>query len=217
MSRSAALLADDSLATASRMRFIREVSDGTIGAVPFANYLLIEESFVRTAARLHGLAVWDAPSWSAVLDNARAVQALVGEQTEYFRAARTAWPVGADMSDQQLVQSERLSRYALDAARAGGYPAVMTVLFAAESLYYNWCSQAHRNRLVPDGLIAEWVALHAAEPFHTGVRALASAVDALPQELPDSQMRSWFNGMLDAEIVFHDSVFDPCNTVSADR
>jgi len=30
-------------------------------------------------------------------------------------------------------------------------------------------------------------------------------------------MRSWFNGMLDAEIVFHDSVFDPCNTVSADR
>ncbi len=210
VSRSADLLADDSLAAASRMRFVREVSDGTIGDVQFANYLLIEESFVRTATRLHGLAVWDAPSWSAVLDNARAVQALVGEQTDYFRLARTAWPASADMSDQQLAHSERLSGYALDVARAGGYPAVMTVLFAAETLYYRWCTEAHGAGLVPHGLIAEWVALHAAEPFHSGVRTLASAVDALPPDITDAQLRSWFNGMLDAEIDFHDSVFDLC-------
>jgi thiaminase (transcriptional activator TenA) len=215
VSRSQALLVDGSLTAASRMRFVREVSAGTIGAAPFANYLLIEESFVRTATRLHGLAVWDAPSWSAVLDNARAVQALVGEQTDYFRAARAAWPVSANMSHQQLEQADRLSDYALDVARTGGYPAVMTVLFAAESLYYTWCSEAHQKHHVPDGFIAEWVALHAAEPFRTGVRALASAVDALPPEVPDSRLRSWFNGMLDAEINFHDSVFDPCGTASS--
>jgi thiaminase/transcriptional activator TenA len=197
------------------MRFVREVSDGTIGAIPFANYLLIEESFVHTATRLHGLAVWDAPSWPAVLDNARAVQALVGEQADYFRTARTAWPVSANMSHQQLQQAQGLSDYALAVAHTGGYPAVMTVLFAAESLYYNWCSQAHQKRRLPEGFIAEWVALHAAEPFCTGVRALASAIDALPPEVPDSRLRSWFNGMLDAEINFHDSVFEPCSSASS--
>ena len=149
VSRSAALLADEALAAASRMRFVREVSDGTIEAIPFANYLLIEESFVHTATRLHGLAVWDAPSWTAVLDNARAVHALVNEQTDYFRAARAAWPVAQTCRTNSSQQSERLNKYALDTARAGGYPAVMTVLFAAESLYYNWCSEAHRKRPYP--------------------------------------------------------------------
>lgn len=119
------------------------------------------------------------------------------------------------MSDQQLEKSERLSEYALSVARAGGYPAVMTVLFAAETLYYNWCTQAHRSGLVPQGLIAEWVALHAAEPLHAGVRALAAAVDALPRQIPDWQLRNWFDAMLDAEIDFHDSVFDSCSSVSS--
>ena len=207
VSRSADLVAGGALEAASGMRFIREVSAGTIADLPYANYLLIEESFVHTATRLHGLAVWDAPTWDAVVDSTNALQGLVGEQTEYFRATRTAWPVPAEMSDQQLAQSARLSEYALDAARAGGYPAVMTVLFAAETLYYGWCSRAHACGRAPAGPVAEWVALHAAEPFHAGVRALAAAVDSLPAEIPDSLLRGWFDGMLDAEIAFHDSVF----------
>jgi thiaminase/transcriptional activator TenA len=189
------------------MRFIREVSEGTIADLPYANYLLIEESFVHTAARLHGLAVWDAPTWEAVVDNANAVHALVGEQTEYFRVTRAAWPVPAEMSDHQLEQAARLSEYAIEAARAGGYPAVMTVLFAAETLYHGWCKRAHASGLVPLGPVAEWVALHAAEPFHAGVRALSTAVNNLPAEIPDAALQCWFNGMLDAEITFHDSVF----------
>jgi thiaminase/transcriptional activator TenA len=207
VTRSAELMTGGALAAASRIRFIREVSAGTIEDLPYANYLLIEESFVHTATRLHGLAVWDAPTWEAVVVSAQAVQGLVGEQTEYFRVTRTAWPVVADMADEQLAQSARLSEYTLTAARAGGYPAVMTVLFAAETLYFNWCSRAHQDGRVPPGPIAEWVALHAAEPFHTGVLALAAAVDALPADIPDSLLLNWFNGMLDAEMVFHDSIF----------
>lgn len=208
VSRSAALLADPSLAAATQMRFVRDVSAGTITALAYANYLRIEEDFVQTAARLHGLAVWDAPSWSALADSVVALHALVGEQTEYFRAARDTWPVQPQMSADQVLRSQRLRSYATDAARAGGYAAVMTVLLAAESLYYAWCSQAHKGGLVAPGLIADWVALHAAEPFHAGVRALAAAVDALPDEIPDAQLHGWFTGMLDAEVVFHDSVFD---------
>ncbi|KAA9150185.1 transcriptional regulator [Amycolatopsis acidicola] len=201
------LVAGGELAEALEMRFIREVSDGTIAPVPYANYLLIEEAFVRTATRLHGLAVWDAPSWTAVEANARAVHALVGEQTAYFRAARAEWPAAADMSEKQLAQSERLSEFALEAAREGGYAAVMTTLFAAETLYHTWCSAAHEKGNVPPGPIADWVELHAAEPFHAGVRALAAAVDALPADIPDARVHAWFTGMLAAETAFHDAVF----------
>jgi thiaminase/transcriptional activator TenA len=100
-----------------------------------------------------------------------------------------------------------LSEFALAAAREGGYPAVMTVLFAAESLYSAWCTRAHERGDVPAGPIADWVSLHAGAEFRAGVAALAAQVDALPADLPDERVDRWFTGMLEAEIAFHDAVY----------
>lgn len=207
MSRSGRVLAAGAgaMRSALGMRFVREVTDGVIGAQAYANYLLIEESFVRTATRLHGLAVWDAPSWPAVESNARAVHHLVGAQTDYFRAARASWPVPADLSDGQTERSAVLRAHTLGAAREGGYAAVVTCLFAAETLYYTWCAAAHDQGRVPAGPIADWVALHATDAFKAGVDALASAVDEL--DATDERLAAWFTGTLEAEIVFHDSVY----------
>ncbi|TDD71783.1 TenA family protein [Actinomadura rubrisoli] len=207
MTRSHRLL-DACAATMGRaldMRFAREVGQGTIGDQEYADYLEIEASFVATAARLHGLAVWDAPNWTAMERNARAVHALTTEQADYFRAARAAWPVQARAEAVQ--RAGILSEFALAAAREGGYPAVMTVLFAAESLYLTWCTRAHKEGGVPSGPVADWVALHADEAFRKGVDALAQEVDALPADVPDELLVRWFGGMLEAEIAFHDAVY----------
>jgi thiaminase/transcriptional activator TenA len=187
------------------MRFVQEVTVGTIGDVDYADYLEIEAAFVETAARLHGLAVWDAPGWTAMERNARAVHALITEQADYFRAARAAWPVRArpDAARRATV----LSQFALTSARDGGYPAVMTVLFAAESLYLTWCTRARERGDVPAGPIADWVSLHADATFRAGVDALAAEVDALPADIPDETLVRWFTGMLETEIAFHDAVF----------
>ncbi|GLY90787.1 TenA family protein [Actinoallomurus iriomotensis] len=206
-SRSAWLL-DACAATMERalgMRFVEEVTAGTIGDAAYADYLAIEESFVETAARLHGLAVWDAPDRTALERNARAVHALTTEQADYFRTARAAWPVPArpDAAGRAAV----LSEFALAAAREGGYRAVMTVLFAAESLYSTWCTRAHERGDVPAGPIADWVSLHAGAEFRAGVTALAAQVDALPADIPDEHLIRWFGGMLEAEIAFHDAVY----------
>lgn len=192
---------------ALEMRFVREVADGTIGDAAYADYLEIEAAFVATAARLHGLAAWDAPGWTAIGRNARAAYALVTGQADYFEAARAAWPVPARLDRDAARGAGGLSRYALDAAREGGYPAVMTVLFAAETLYLTWCSRAHREGRVRPGPIADWVALHADEAFRAGVDALAREVDGLPETVPDERLERWFTGMLDAEIAFHDAVY----------
>lgn len=187
------------------LRFVEEVTAGTIGDAAYADYLAIEESFVETAARLHGLAVWDAPDRTALERNARAVHALTTEQADYFRVARAAWPVPArpDAAGRAAV----LSEFALAAAREGGYPAVMTVLFAAESLYFTWCTRAHERGDAPAGPIADWVSLHADADFRAGVQALAAQVDALPAGVPDEHLTRWFTGMLEAEIAFHDAVY----------
>ena len=207
MSRSRWLL--DACATsmerALAMRFVREVTAGTISDQSYADYLEIEAAFVETAARLHGLAVWDAPGWTAMERNARALHALTTEQADYFRAARAAWPVPARPGAAR--RAGVLSEFALAAAREGGFPAVMTVLFAAESLYLAWCTRAHERGDVPAGVIADWVSLHAGATFRTGVQALAAEVDALPADIDGDRLAHWFTGMLEAEIAFHDSVF----------
>ncbi|MBO2447765.1 TenA family protein [Actinomadura barringtoniae] len=184
------------------MRFVEEVRTGTIGDQVYADYLQIEAAFVETAARLHGLAVWDAPGWTAMERNAAAVHALTTEQADYFRAARAAW----GCRPRPGVAAPVLSEYALSAAREGGYPAVMTVLFAAESLYLTWCTRAHEEGTVPPGPIADWVAMHADTAFQNGVKALAAEVDGLPAS--DEQLAAWFTGMLEAEIAFHDAVYE---------
>ncbi|WAP53644.1 TenA family protein [Streptomyces sp. S465] len=190
---------------ALRMRFVMEVTAGTIGDADYADYLEIEAAFVETAARLHGLAVWGAPNRTALERNARAVHALTTTQADYFREARAAWPVPARPDAAR--RGEVLSRYALDVAREGGYPAVMTMLFAAESLYLTWCTRAHERGTVPEGAMSAWVSLHADQTFRDGVRALAAEVDALPDDLPQERLTRWFTGMLEAEIAFHDAVF----------
>ncbi|MFB4298347.1 TenA family protein [Actinomadura sp. NTSP31] len=207
MTRSRRLL-DACSATMDRalaMRFAEEVGSGTIGTQEYADYLEIEASFVATAARLHGLAVWDAPDWTAMERNARAVHALTTEQADYFRAALAAWPVRARPGVAE--RARVLSDFALAAAREGGYGAVTTVLFAAESLYLAWCTRARQEGGAPPGPIADWVALHANEAFREGVDALARQVDALPGTVPDDLLVRWFGGMLEAEIAFHDAVY----------
>ncbi|MCI2421656.1 TenA family protein [Saccharopolyspora sp. K220] len=194
----------DALSEALDARFVREVSNGTIGVQSYANYLEIEESFVASACRLHGLAVWQAPSWAAMQRHARAVHGLTTEQSQYFRTARAAWPVAARMDDAARRRADRLSEFALSAAEIGGYPAVVTVMFAAEHLYRTWCSRAVA---APAGPIADWVALHTRAPFTTQVDALAAEVDDLPRSVPDEQLHEWFTGMLGAEIHFHDAIY----------
>jgi thiaminase/transcriptional activator TenA len=208
VSRSQELLGSCSavLDRALDLRFIKEVHTGAISDQAYADYLLIEESFVQTAARLHGLAVWDAPDQAALEHNAAAVHALTTEQKDYFRAARAEWPVQANLSEAALARANHLSTFALASARAGGYAAVMTMLFAAETLYLTWCTRAHEEGTVRPGPIADWVALHAREPFRGGVAALAEQVDRL--DTPGSEPAMWFTGMLKAETEFHDALYD---------
>jgi thiaminase/transcriptional activator TenA len=195
----------ETMERALAMRFAEDVGEGTIGDQEYADYLEIEASFVATAARLHGLAVWDAPDWTAMERNARAVHALTTEQAGYFGAARAAWPVQARPGAAE--RGRILSDFALAAAREGGYAAVMTVLFAAESLYLAWCTRAREKGGAPFGPIADWIALHAGDAFAEGVDALARQVDALPASVPDDALVRWFGGMLEAEIAFHDTVY----------
>lgn len=208
-SRAAALLDRQAevLAAAWGMRFVREATDGTLLADDFARYLLVEEAFVLTAARVLGRIVWESPTWEDVVPHAQSLTNLVGEQRAYFAALRGRWPVPHGTDHGAMRQAAVLSDVVLAQTGKHGRPAALVGMFAAETLYARWCTAAAAHPAPRDRDLQAWIDLHVSPAFLAQVEALRADVDALdPDVVPDADLDDWFGSTLRAEIVFHDAV-----------
>ncbi|WP_197536248.1 TenA family protein [Blastococcus saxobsidens] len=192
-------------------RFIRDAVGGTLSDDDFARYLLIEESFVLTAARVLGRVVWDSTTWETLLPSARSLTNLVTDQRSYFGALRDRWPVSEDEATRTAARAAVLSDVVLAQVREGGRPAAVTGMLAAETMYARWCTaaaaapQAARSRRQPD--LQAWIDLHTQPEFLGQVTALEADVDRLGEDVADDgDLDRWFAGVLEAEIAFHDAV-----------
>ncbi|WP_378578461.1 TenA family protein [Nocardiopsis mangrovi] len=197
----------DELDRAAGARLLADLTAGRVDPVAYARYLLIEEGFVHTAARVLGAAVWHAPGWEAAVGHARSLHGLVTEQRDYFARAREEWPVRAGLSAEGRRAADTLSDHVLAGAADHGYPAIVVAMFAAEQLYLTWCSAAADRDVARPPMVQDWIELHARSPFTDQVAFLRGEVDALPADLPDATVHAWFTGMLRAEIRFHDAVY----------
>ncbi|TQN44199.1 thiaminase/transcriptional activator TenA [Blastococcus colisei] len=211
--RSAALVARQAAALddACGCRFVREATEGELSDGDFARYLVIEEAFVLTAARVLGRVVWESPSWGTLLPHARSLTNLVTDQRDYFAALRDRWPVDAVDAAATQVRARSLSDVVLTQVAADGRPAAVTGMLAAETMYARWCTAAAGaaadavTRRHPD--LQAWIDLHTGPDFLAQVNALSDDVDALdPDEVTDEDLDRWFRSVLRAEIEFHDAV-----------
>jgi len=210
MSRIADLLArgDAALQRSMNRPLIRGMIDGTVTDAEFTTYLEIEGRFVRTAARLLGYCIWQEPSWDVTVRHAASLAGLVGEQSEYFaaRAVPGLSLPGASLPAGALPAGfDALEAVVNDAVATGGYPAVLTCLCAAETLYGTWCAAAGSAHDRADA-VDEWIRMHTTPSFASGVAFLQERVDAIdPAIFSDADLDLWFTRMLEAEDTFHDS------------
>ncbi|MFE2378755.1 TenA family protein [Streptomyces sp. NPDC059398] len=188
------------------MPFVREVTSDTVSDAVFARYLHFEREFVDTAARLAGAAVREAPTPGALAGHARTLHALVTDQYAYFTEAleTTGMP---ETGERAGAQAATLTQEVLDAADSLGYPAIVTCMYAAESLYRTWCAAAARTPSAR-AEIADWVHLHTVAPFTTQVRFLEDEIDALEiTPATEAELVAAFGRVLAAEVAFHDAAY----------
>lgn len=106
-----------------------------------------------------------------------------------------------------------LSKHVLDCIASDGYAGAIVDMFAAETLYLEWCSRAAASRtLDPEIALDAWIALHITPAFHNQVAALGVFVDRLPVThaeggASDEQLDALFAAMLAAEDTFHDAIY----------
>lgn len=197
----------ESFRQALQMRFVTEVAADTIADEVFARYLVFEREFVDTAARLCGAAVREAPSARALSGHSTALHNLVTEQYDYFTEALHGMGGAPQASTPAHEQAGTLTEVVLDSADAYGYPGIVTCMYAAESLYGQWCATAARTPSAR-APIAEWVELHIRAPFTEQVSFLREEIDAL-EILPEteSELAGVFGKTLDAEVRFHEAAY----------
>ncbi|NDZ82968.1 hypothetical protein G3I19_31480 [Streptomyces sp. SID10853] len=188
------------------MRFVREVTSDTVSDSVFARYLHFEREFVDTAARLAGAAVREAPTHAALAGHARTLHALVTDQYAYFTEALRTTGV-PETGDRAGAQAATLTEEVLSAADSLGYAGVVTCMYAAESLYRQWCAAAVRTPSARTE-VADWVRLHTVAPFTTQVRFLEDEIDALDSTpAAEAELVAVFGRVLAAEVLFHDAAY----------
>ena len=64
----------------------------------------------------------------------------------------------------------------LEIARQGSFTDIVTAMFAAEWMYWTWCSRA-ASREIADPHIRRWVDMHADEAFAAQARWLKTMID----------------------------------------
>ncbi|MCV2490839.1 TenA family protein [Geodermatophilus sp. YIM 151500] len=211
--RAAALVARQGavLDEACSCRFVREATDGTLSDGDFARYLLVEEAFVLTAARVLGRVVWESPTWASLLPHAASLDNLVTDQREYFAGLRDRWPLADEDAARTAERATVLSDVVLAQVATGGRPAAVTGMLAAETMYARWCTTAAgvppdvASRRHPD--LQAWIDLHTGHAFLAQVAALRDDVDAVdPADVRDEDLDRWFGSVLRAEVAFHDAV-----------
>ena len=194
-------------------RFITEATESSLAPQHFARYLAIEEQFVKTAVRVSAFTLFTEPNWDSVAHHAATIEDLLGEQLTYFHDVRARHNAAPADIGRAIELSSGLSTYVLGSVSSTGYAGAIVNMFAAETLYLEWCSRAAASRALNPVLdLDAWIALHVSPAFRKQVGVLGAFVEALPETTAegggsDEHLDAWFTAMLGAEDNFHDAIY----------
>lgn len=192
-----------------RHRFVLDIEDGHLPPNVFDRYLVIEGAFVDTAIAIFAFAVAKAPGIEERRWLIRVLDSLANEQVAYFErtfAQRGVSPAMADLADPR-VSAFREGMLAI--AQDGSFLDIVAAMFAAEWMYWTWCSTAAGGSLA-DEQVREWIRLHTEPAFASQAGWLRERLDEAGPYLPEAQQNALievFGRVQRLEIAFHDAAY----------
>lgn len=190
-------------------RFVRDIAEDTLPASVFDRYLLIEGAFVETAIAIFGYAVAKSSDMGDRRKLIASLDALANEQMPYFEAAFAQRGIVPDAALQADPKVAAFREGMLEIARDGDFTAIITAMFAAEWMYWTWCS-AVASAPISDPMMRDWIDMHAAPGFAAQARWLRDRLDALGQTMSDAQRDKAvhvFGHVQRLEIDFHEAAY----------
>lgn len=190
-------------------RFVRDIETDRLPADVFDRYLVIEGAFVDTAIAIFAHAVAKAPGMEKRRWLIRVLDSLANEQVPYFEKVLTQRGVTPRAEDLDDPRVDAFRAGMLRIAEEGSFEDIIVAMFAAEWMYWTWCSSAERAT-ISDHHIREWIKLHAEPAFAAQARWLRDRLDEAGPHLSEAQcahLVEVFERVQRLEIAFHDAAY----------
>jgi thiaminase/transcriptional activator TenA len=182
--------------------FVRAIAENRLPEDTYHRYLVHEGAFVETAISIFAYATAKAPDLEAKRWLIGVQEALVRDQIPYFEQSFADLGVKIDIPVPDAVRA--FDRGMLDLARNGDFVEIVTAMFAAEWMYWTWCSKAATPKIT-DPHIRRWVELHADQAFADQARWLKAAIDRYAGSEDRDRLSAVFARVTELEIAFHDA------------
>lgn len=192
-------------------RFVTDIEADKLDPNVFRRYLVHENMFVETAIAIFGYLLVKAPDLETRRRVVRILNALSQDQIAYFHATFETLGMRQDeWQDLEMPAAVAAFRDGMLAIAAHGtYAEIVASMFAAEWMYWTWCTRAGAGTIT-DPLLREWVELHVGEDFTSQARWLREQLDEAGRHMNEparERVAQLFRRVLELEISFHDAAY----------
>ncbi|MEE4188342.1 MAG: TenA family protein [Roseobacter sp.] len=186
-------------------RFVQDIANDRLPRVVFHRYLAFEGAFVETAVSIFAFATARAPDMASQRWLIAVLDALANRQVTYFEEINQRRAIDPPAKTPAAVIA--FDQGMLHLAQEGRFVDIVTAMFAAEWMYWTWCSRVAR-RQTSDPDLRAWIDLHAEPEFEQQARWLKSAIDqhAAPDDL--KRLTEVFAHVTQLEIDFHHAAYE---------
>lgn len=185
--------------------FITSLTQGTLSEAAYHRYLVYEGAFVETAISIFAHATLKATDLSDKRWLIDVQKALAQDQMTYFEDSFAACSIDTAIPIPRAVSDFDCGM--LEIAQKGHYADILTAMFAAEWMYWTWCSRAALGKIANTHM-RRWVDLHADEAFAAQARWLKQSIDRHADSEDLSRLSHVFARVIELEIAFHTAPLD---------
>ena len=196
---------------ATNHKFTNELKNDTLKNHIFKKYIVQDYIFIESLVTLIGKAILLAPNMHSKVKWSAFLYAITSDENNYFIRSFDALNITKEEREETklLPSINDFANLMLQISNSGSYAQILSVILAAEWIYYSWASRAKDP--YPDRFyLSEWIILHNNIPFHKTVTWIKGELDTLALELSyieQEEIAKLFLKLVRLEIAFFDACY----------
>ena len=190
--------------------FVREMGDGSLPREKFRCYFVQDYLFLKTLAKVVGLAVTKAPSLEAAQPLSPFLNTILNAESALFSWAFQELDVPEEeyRNAQVLPTGLAMASFMLSTAYDGTFDDIVAALLVTEWTYYDWATRLDKaGKKPPQKIYREWIDIHAAQELGDFVAALRSRVDGAISIAARPRIDEVFRSALRYEYLFWEMAY----------
>ncbi|MDG2001125.1 MAG: TenA family protein [Alphaproteobacteria bacterium] len=196
---------------ATNHKFTNELMNDTLKNDIFKKYIVQDYIFIESLVTLISKAIFLAPNMHSKVKWAAFIYAITSDENNYFIRSFDALNITKEEREETklLPSINDFANLMLQISNSGSYAQILSIILAAEWIYYTWASRAKEP--YPDRFyLSEWIILHNNIAFHKTVAWIKGELDTLALELSyieQEEIAKLFLNLVRLEIAFFDACY----------